>query len=212
MIVYGDARSGNCYKIALLANHLDIALEWREIDVLSGQTRQGWFRRINPYGKLPVVELNTGEHLAESNAILVHLAQDSAWWPAQRLAQARVLQWLFWEQYSHEPYIATSRFWLSISGEPDRYRVQLADRRPGALAALDCLETHLATHHWLVGDTPTIADIALYAYTHVADEAGFDLTPCPAIRRWLERVRSIPGHLPMRTPGPPWTPSCTDSH
>ncbi|PWN55951.1 glutathione S-transferase family protein [Abyssibacter profundi] len=206
MIVYGDARSGNCYKIALLASHLSLPLEWREIDVLSGQTRQPWFLRMNPFGKLPVVQLDDGTYLAESNAVLIHLAQHSTWWPTAPLDQARVLQWLFWEQYSHEPYIATSRFWLTISGRPEAFRAQLADRHPGGNAALDVLDAHLATHPWLVGRSPTVADIALYAYTHVAHEGGFDLAPRPALRAWLQRMQDTPGHAAMRSPGPHWSP------
>lgn len=206
MIVYGDARSGNCYKIALLARHLGRPLEWREIDVLSGATREPWFRAMNPFGKLPVVQLDGGDYLAESNAVLVHLAQDTAWWPEDGLLQAQVLQWMFWEQYSHEPYIATSRFWRSLSGQPEMYRRQLAERRPGGDLALDQLERQLESTAWLVGERPSIADIALYAYTHVADEGGFDLAARHSVRAWIDRMQALPGHCAMRYPGPVWSP------
>lgn len=207
MIVYGDSRSGNCYKIALLARHLGITLEWREVDVLSGATRSDWFLSINPFGKLPVVELDDDTHLAESNAVLCYLAEGTAWWPDERLLRAEVLQWLFWEQYSHEPYIATVRFWVALSGQPEAHTSQIARCRPQGERALLRMDGHLRERRWLVGGHPTIADIALFAYTHVAEEGGYRLDDYPAVLAWLDRMQGLPEHMPMQTPRALWQPA-----
>lgn len=206
MIVYGDSRSGNCYKIALLAHHLGVTLDWREVDVLSGATKTDWFRAINPLGKLPAVELGDGTRLAESNAVLCYLADNTAWWPANPVSRAKVLQWMFWEQYSHEPYIATVRFWVTLSGQAAAFEHQIAERRPQGERALTCMDRHLANRDWFVGDQPSIADIALYAYTHVAHEGGFDMSVFPAIGIWLDRLSGLPSHRPMQAPSRPWQP------
>jgi glutathione S-transferase len=197
MKVYGDRWSGNCYKIKLLLTLLRIPFEWIEIDILTGITRKPEFLEMNPNGRVPVLEIEPGTWLAESNAILCYLADGTDYLPHDRLDRARVLQWLFFEQYSHEPYIATSRYWIRYLGKAWEYREQLAAKRPGGEAALAVMEGELTRRDWLVAERYTIADIALYAYTHVAHEGGFDLTPYPRVRAWLDRVAAQAGHVPM---------------
>jgi glutathione S-transferase len=195
--VFGDRVSGNCYKVKLLLTQLGHPFEWIDIDVLNGETRTPESLAMNPNGRVPVLEIEPGVHLAESNAILCYLAEGTHYLPDDRLDRARVLQWLFFEQYSHEPYIATSRFWIRYLGKADEYRDKLAEKRPGGEAALAIMERELASRDWFAGGRYTIADIALYAYTHVAHEGGFDLAPYPAIRAWLKRVEAQPGYAPM---------------
>lgn len=207
MILYGDSRSGNCYKIQLLCAHLGHAVEWREVDVNSGATRAPWFLALNPFGKLPVLELAPGQWLPESNAASCALAEGTPWLPADRVDRARVLAWLFWEQYSHEPVIATVRYWMTLSPTPDAHTADIARCRPGGERALDTLDAHLTEHDWLVGPQPTIADIALYAYTHVAHEAAYDLAARPAVTAWLARMAALDGHRPMQAPRPLWQPA-----
>ena len=187
--------SGNGYKARLLLSWLGMPYELVEYDILRGETHTPEFLARNPNGRIPVLELEDGTHLAESNAILFYLAEGSAYLPGDRLERARVLQWMFFEQYSHEPNIATSRFWLKHLEIDDGRRVQLEQKRAAGDAALDVMEGHLKGRGWFVGDGPTIADIALYAYTHVANEGGFDLAPYSAIRAWLARVAAQPGHV-----------------
>ena len=198
MKVYGDHESGNCYKIRLLLSHLDRSYEWVDVDVVARETRTPEFLAKNPNGRVPIVELDDGTVLAESNAILFHLARGSDFLPARPLDQTRALQWMFFEQYSHEPYIATSRYWIHYLNARDQYKDKLAEKRDPGHAALGVMERHLGEHPFFVGPRMTIADIALYAYTHVAGEGDFDLQPYPAIRGWLERVTSVPGHIAMR--------------
>ena len=198
MKVYGDHESGNCYKLRLLLSHLDRSYEWVDVDVLTRQTRTPEFLAKNPNGRVPVLELDDGTFLAESNAILWYLASGSDFVPRGQLEQAKALQWMFFEQYSHEPYIATSRYWIYYLGEREKYRDQLAEKRDPGYAALGVMERHLAQRPFFVGPRMTIADIALYAYTHVADEGDFDLAGYPAVRHWLERVAAVPGHIAMR--------------
>ncbi len=189
--------SGNGYKVRLLLSHLERPYRYIPVDVLKGETRTPRFLEMNPNGRIPVLELDDGTFLAESNAILHWLAQDTAYWPRGPLAQAQVLQWMFFEQYSHEPAIATARFWLSIRGTPlTPFETDLL-RQKHALghAALQVMEGHLSRRGFFVEERYGIADIALYAYTHVAGEGGFDLGAYPAIREWLARVRSQPGHI-----------------
>ena len=195
--VYGDAISGNCYKLKLLLTQLKAPFEWIQIDILEGQSRTPEFLARNPNGRVPVLELEDGSLLAESNAILHYLADGSDWLPADRLAHARVLQWLFFEQYSHEPYIAVARFIVLYLGNPESERERLESKRAPGYAALGVMEQHLSSFRFFVADRYTIADIALYAYTHVADEGGFDLQDYPAIRAWLDRVRAQPGYVGM---------------
>jgi glutathione S-transferase len=196
--VFGVYESGNCYKVRLLLEQLGLPYEWVEIDILHGGSRTSEFLARNPNGRVPVLELEPGRFLAESNAILHYLAEGTPYLPAGRWERAQVLQWMFFEQYSHEPYIATSRYWIHFLGQAEAYREKLAEKRGPGLAALGVMEAQLAKHPFFVGDRYTIADIALYAYTHVAPEGGFALEPYPAVRAWIERVAAQPGHVGMR--------------
>lgn len=196
--LYGDSESGNCYKPRLLMEHLETPYRWVETSVLKKATRTPEFLAKNPNGRVPLLELEPDVYLAESNAMLYYLSQGTPYFPTDRLAQARVMQWLFFEQYSHEPYIATSRFWIHMLQAEDEYREKLAERKAPGYAALDVMEQHLSEHDFFVDERYSIADIALYAYTHVAEEGKFELSGYPAIRAWFERVINVPGHVPMR--------------
>lgn len=195
--VYGDIRSGNCYKVKLVMSELELPHEWVHVDILEGESRTPEFLAMNPNGKIPLLDLGDGRHLAESNAIIAYLADGTPLLPVDRFHRALVLQWMFFEQYSHEPYIATSRFIVQYLGDPPERRADLDARREPGYRALGVLERQLATREFLTGDHYTIADVALYAYTHVADEGGFDLGRYPHIGHWLERVRVRPGHVVM---------------
>ncbi|HEX4465904.1 MAG TPA: glutathione S-transferase family protein [Solirubrobacteraceae bacterium] len=196
MLLYDSAVSGNCYKVRLLLAHLGLSYERHELDVIDRSNRAELLGDLNPAMRVPTLVLDDGRALAESNAILWYLAQGSAYIPKDRFLQAKVLQWLFFEQYSHEPYIAVLRFWLFVAKlSPPAQEIET--KRQGGEAALDALERQLALAPYLVGDAYSIADIALYAYTHVADEAGFDLAERPATRAWLARVAAQPGHVPI---------------
>ena len=195
--VYGDSRSGNCYKIKLLCAELDIAYAWREVDILAGETRTPEFFAMNANGRIPLLALPDGRYLAESNAILCFLAGDDGIAGEDAYARAQVLQWMFFEQYSHEPYIATSRFIIQYLGNPADRRASLEEKRVGGYQALDVMEQQLGDAPFMTGDRYTLADIALYAYTHVADEGGFDLAAYPAIRAWLGRIAQRPRYVPM---------------
>ena len=197
LTVYGDILSGNCYKVKLLLCHLGIAHRWQHVDILRGESRTPAFLARNPNGRIPLIEFEDGRLLAESNAILFHLARGSAWLPADPYLEALVLQWLFFEQYSHEPYIATSRYIVRYLGSPPDRQADLEVRRSGGRAALGVMEQHLATRDFFVGEHCTIADIALYAYTHVAEEGGFALDDYRRIQAWLARVAAEPGHVTM---------------
>jgi glutathione S-transferase len=187
--------SGNGYKCRLLLHHLGLPFERLEVDLAAGGARTPAFTRLNPEQRIPVLELEDGSGLPESNAILCYLAEGTRWLPSERLARAQVLRWLFWEQYSHEPNVATVRHWVAhLPPDPERAR-QLPRKRELGRRALALLEGHLVGRPWLVGSGPTVADLALYAYTHVAPEGGFDLAPLPAVRAWLERVAALPGHV-----------------
>lgn len=193
--------SGNGYKCRLLLHHLRLPFERIEVDILGGASRTPGFARLNPEGRIPVLELPDGTCLPESDAILCYLAEGTPWLPEGRMDRAQVLRWLFWEQYSHEPNIATVRHWVAhLPPDPDRDR-QLPRKRELGLRALGVMEGHLGRRSWFVGEGPTAADLALYAYTHVAPEGGFDLGPFPALRAWLERVSSLPGHVPITFAG-----------
>jgi glutathione S-transferase len=195
--IYGDIYSGNCYKLKLLATQLGIEHEWISIDILKKETHTADFLRKNPNGKIPVVELEDGIFLSESNAIMHYLAAGSALLPTDRLEHAQVLQWLFFEQYSHEPFIAGARYIVRYLGRPTQEEARLQSNYAPGYRALKVMEEHLAQHEYFVGDRYTIADIGLYAYTHVAHEGGFDLGDFPAIGAWLERVASQPAYLTM---------------
>lgn len=194
--------SGNAYKVSLLLAHLGRAAEVEVValDILADppETRRPAFLAKNPNGRIPVVELDDGGVLAESNAILVYLAEGTPYWPDDPLARARALQWMFFEQYSHEPYVAVLKFW-TLWGGLDRCRPEdVARWRTRGQAALAVMEAHLAAAPWFTGAAFGAADIALYAYTHTAEAIGFDLAPLPAVRAWLTRVASQPGHVPIK--------------
>lgn len=194
------AASGNCYKIRLAAAHLGIALERRNYDIMAGETRTPAFlENVNANGRIPVLQVGD-RFLPESNAACLYLAHGSALIPADRFDHADMMRWLFWEQYNHEPNIATLRFWRGWIGEEGLSDLQRA-MRPGKIAggeaALALMEQQLARHDWLAADRFTLADIVLYAYTHVADEGGFDLGAHPAVVAWLARVAAQPGHVAL---------------
>jgi len=195
MRLYDSAISGNSYKVRLAAAQLGVPLEIVPVDILRGESRTAAFLRLNPNGRTPLLEDN-GFVLAESNAILAYLARGTRLLPDDRRRWALVFQWLFFEQYSHEPYIATSRFWLLHRPDGPERAGALAARRDGGWAALRVMEGHLATRPFFV-DEYSIADIALFAYTHVSDEGGFPLDDLPHVRAWLERVRAQPGFIAM---------------
>ena len=196
MLLYDSAVSGNCYKVRLLLSHLGLPYERHEVDVVHRRGRKELLGDLNPALRVPTLVLDDGEALAESGAIIHYLAEGTAYLPEDRLQRARVLQWMFFEQYSHEPYIAVVRYWVSFapSRPPEE---EISSRRAGGHAALVAMEKHLTTRRFLVAERYTIADIALYAYTHVAEEGGFALSAYPAIGSWLERVAAQPGHVPI---------------
>ncbi len=193
--LYDFLPSGNAYKVRLLLHQLDIEYERIEVDILTGETRTDSFLEINANGRIPVLEIDKGQYLAESNAILFYLSQGTKFFAENPWEQAQIMQWLFFEQYSHEPNIATSRYWISILQEPEKYRLLLEQKQIAGYAALDVMEKHLTEHRFFVGDRYSIADIALYAYTHVAHEGDFDLAAYGAIREWLGRVNKQPRHI-----------------
>ncbi|MFN4276649.1 MAG: glutathione S-transferase family protein [Ferrovibrio sp.] len=195
--LYDYLDSGNGYKCRLLLAQLGIPYTRVELDIDKGETRRPEFLAKNPNGRIPALELDDGTVLAESNAILCYLADGTPFWPSDRLLKAQVLQWLFFEQYSHEPYVATPRYILRHLGRQHPRMAEMPERLEKGRAALAVMEQHLAKHDFFVGNRYTIADIALYAYTHRADEADLDLTPYPALRRWLDRVAAQPGHVKM---------------
>ncbi|PHS48475.1 MAG: glutathione S-transferase [Marinobacter sp.] len=197
MKIYGDPQSGNCYKVQLVCQLLNIDHQWIDVDILAGDTKSDDFLKKNPNGKIPLLELNSGETLSESNAIINYLAFGSDLYPNDRLAQARVLQWQFFEQYSHEPFIAVARFINKYLGLPADKADEYATKQTGGHKALQVMEQQLAQTPFLTGEKVTTADISLYAYTHVADEGGFELEDYPAIRAWLDRVAALPNFRPM---------------
>ncbi len=198
MRLYQMQDSGNCYKVRLLARQLGLPLELVDIDILKGESRTEDFLARNPNGRVPTLELDDGRFLAESDAILFYLAEGTPFLPEDRLARAEALQWMFFEQYSHEPYIAVARFWWTIKpGGREERKDRFPEWHDRGHQALAVMERHLASNGWFAGGAYSIADIALYAYTHVADEGAFDLAPYAAIRDWMDRVRSVPNHVPM---------------
>jgi glutathione S-transferase len=196
VLLYDSPVSGNCYKVRLLLAHLGLPYERHPVDVVDRSGRRELLGELNPALRIPTLVLDDGRPLAESNAILVYIAEGSAYVPEDPYERAQVLQWLFFEQYSHEPYIAVVRFWVAFAPQPPGEE-EIAARRRGGHGALKAMERHLADRDFLVGDAYTVADIALYAYTHVAGEGGFDLAAYPAILTWLQRVRTQPGHVPI---------------
>ncbi len=195
MILYDDPISGNGYKVRLAMAQLGVDCELIEVDILKGETRTPKFLRLNPNGKIPTLVLDDGRALSESNAILYYLASGSPLWPDDLYGQADVLRWMNFEQYSHEPYVAVARFMLHQPDSPDP--AVLAEKQERGYAALDVMDGHLKSHEFFAAGRYSVADIALYAYTHVADEGGFDLGKYDAVNRWLESVRGRPGYVPM---------------
>lgn len=197
VILHEYALSGNCYKIRLTAAHLGVTLIRREYDILQGETRTPDFlNTINANGRIPVLQIGDAL-LPESNAACFWLADGSRLIPGDRFQRADMLRWMFWEQYIHEPAIATLRFWRAFVGEPnlsDVQRAQIDGKRSAGEAALKLMDEHLETREWFASGAFSLADIALYAYTHVAGEGGFALDAFPALRRWLDRVAALPGH------------------
>ena len=191
MKIYGDSISGNCLKVKWTADYLGRSYDWIEIDITKGESRTPEFLALNPAGQVPLVLLDDGRPLAQSNAIILHLAEGSDLIPADAYERARMLEWMFWEQYSHEPYVAVARFQVKYLGKPvAELEPRLVER--GA-AALGRLELGLAASPFLVGERLTLADVALVAYTRVAHEGGFDLGAYPAVKAWVSRVESALG-------------------
>ncbi|NES74333.1 MULTISPECIES: glutathione S-transferase family protein [Okeania] len=190
--LYEFSTSGNCYKIRLLLTQLEIPFERIEIDITKGESRTPEFLQKNPNGKIPVLEIEPGKYLSESNAVLFYLSEGTKFLPTNKWEKAQVMQWLFFEQYSHEPYIATSRYWISILGKAEEYQAEIKQKQVGGYAALNVMEKHLENYQFFVGEQYSIADICLFAYTHVAHEGGFDLNQFPAIQNWIEIVKNQP--------------------
>ncbi len=184
--------SGNCWKAGQILELTGHPFEWVETDSNAGATRTEPFLAINPAGKVPALVLDDGTVLIESNAILLHFAEGTSWLPPPGLLRTRVHEWLFFEQYSHEPYIAVARNLITWRREAHLYQERLANCAAQGANALDVMERRLVDHEWLVGDLPTIADLALFAYTHRADEGGFDLERWPGVRAWVARVAALP--------------------
>ncbi|MBS0416342.1 MAG: glutathione S-transferase family protein [Proteobacteria bacterium] len=197
MTLYDYLDSGNGFKIRLLLAQLKQPYRWIEKDILSNETRTPDFLAKNPNGRIPALELADGTVIAESNAILWYLAEGSRFIPDDRLQRAKVLQWMFFEQYSHEPYVATPRFIVKHLPADSPRQGELPDRMARGRAALAVMDAHLAKQPFFVGQTYTIADIALYAYTHVSHEAHFDSAPYAALRAWIDRVASQPGYVSL---------------
>ncbi|OGS48242.1 MAG: hypothetical protein A3J40_10225 [Erythrobacter sp. RIFCSPHIGHO2_12_FULL_63_10] len=200
-ILHEDPRSGNCYKIKLVAALLDIRIETRQYDIMRGETRTPEFlAKVNSNGRIPVLQLGE-QFLPESNAACWYLASGSALVPAERFAQADMLRWMFFEQYNHEPNIATLRFWLRFVGEAhltEQQRAQIPAKRFAGNDALAQMETHLKGRDFMLGSAVTLADISLFAYTHVAEEGGFGLEDYPAICAWIKRIMALPGFIAMQ--------------
>jgi len=197
MTIYGDLYSGNCYKLKLICALLAIEHEWIPVDILEGETRTENFLALNPNGQIPVCVTQTGEVLTESNAILYYLARDSHYWPRDRLAQTRVLEWQFFEQYSHEPTIAVARFIRFYQNMPENRKAEYQARLKAGYRALDIMEKRLEKNDFLVGEDCSTADISLFAYTHVAPEGGFELSRFPAITAWIGRIEGLDGFVSM---------------
>jgi glutathione S-transferase len=197
LTVYGMKASGNCYKVQLLLELLGHPYRWVEVNSAAGETRTPEFLAKNPNGRVPLLELEDGRRLPESNAILCFLAEASPFLPDDRFARAQALQWLFFEQYSHEPYIAVARFICGWLPDDHPRRAELPRLRERGHQALAVMEQHLAGQHYFVGERCTVADLALYAYTHKAADGGFDLASYPALRAWLARVEAQPGFVPQ---------------
>jgi glutathione S-transferase len=202
VLLYDSPVSGNCYKVRLLLAHLGRAYERRFVDVVDRSGREELLGGLNPAQRVPTLVLDDGRALAESNAILWYFGEGTRFVPDDAFARAQVLQWLFFEQYDHEPAIAVARFLRSYSGRPDLFDERRDELLTRGYRALDAMERHLAGREWLVGEAMTIADIGLYAYTHAADDGDFDLGRYAAIESWLDRLASQPGHVPIDASAP----------
>jgi glutathione S-transferase len=197
MLLYDSPVSGNCYKVRLLLTLLGIAFERRTVDVVDRSNRPELLGDLNPAQRVPTLMLDDGRPLAESGAILWYFGEGTRFVPDDPYERAQVLQWMFFEQYDLEPSIAVVRFWVAYSGRPDLFTDRLEERTKAGHRALAALDRHLEGRQYVVGDFYSLADLALYAYTHVAPEGGFDLEPHPAVRAWLDRVAAEPGHIPL---------------
>ena len=197
MIIYGDLYSGNCYKLKLICALLAIEHEWIPVDILKGESRTEDFLALNPNGQIPVCVTPTGDVLTESNAILYYLARDSRYWPKGRLAQTRVLEWQFFEQYSHEPTIAVARFIKFYQNMPENRKTEYEAKLKAGYRALGIMERQLENNDFLIGENCSTADISLFAYTHVAPQGGFELSEFPAIRAWIGRIEELDGFVAM---------------
>ena len=201
MRLYDFGGSANCYKVRLLAAHLGLELELVPVDLFAGESQTEEHLRRNPAGRTPVLELDSGQHLAESGAILLYLAEGTPFLPEDRLGRARAAQWLFFEQNLLEPNIGTARFWL-LTGRAEGHEVLVARWQKLGRHALGVLERQLAQTEFLLGERYSVADVGLYAYTHVAEEAGIELSPFPSVGRWLRRVEQRPGYMNDLEPYP----------
>ena len=197
MKIYADEQSGNCYKVKLVCALLGIEHQWVHVDILAGDTAANSFLAKNPNGKIPLLALDDGRHLWESNAIINYVASGSDLLPTDAFTLAKVQQWQFFEQYSHEPYIAVARFIAKYLGLPEDKKAEYAAKQAGGLKALSVMESQLTHSVFLVGEQLTTADISLYGYTHVAHEGGFDLSLYPAVQAWLARIEALPHYVPM---------------
>jgi glutathione S-transferase len=197
LLLYDSQVSGNCYKVRLLLAHLRIAYERRELSVVDRSNRSEVLGDLNPAQRVPTLVLDDGRALGESGAILWYFAEGTEFVPEDRYERAQMLQWMFFEQYDHEPALAVVRFWVAYSGRPEAFADRLEERMAAGYRALDAMERHLDGREFFVGDRLSLADIALYAYTHVAAEGGFELDSYPAIGAWLDRVAAKPGHVPI---------------
>ena len=193
--LYDFLPSGNSYKVRLLLTQLQIPFKLIQLNILDRETRTPEFLAKNPNGKIPLLEIAPDTYISESNAILYYLSQGTEYFPQDKYQQAKVMQWLFFEQYSHEPNIATPRFWITELKQADKYREQIEQKRQLGYKALEVMEQHLKKHDFFVADRYSIADIGLYAYTHVAEEGEFDLSKFLSINSWFKRVQSQPGHI-----------------
>jgi glutathione S-transferase len=197
LLLYDSPVSGNCYKVRLLLAHLGIPYERRALSVVDRSNRPEVLGGLNPSLRVPTVVLDDGRPLGESGAILWYFAEGTRFIPQDPYERAQVLQWMFFEQYDLEPAIAVVRFWVAYSGRPEQFADRLPERMDAGERALRALDRQLEGRSYVVGDSLSLADIALYGYTHVAPEGGFDLDPYPSVRPWLERVASEPGHVPI---------------
>jgi glutathione S-transferase len=197
LLLYDSPVSGNCYKVRLLLAHLGIPYARRELSVVDRSNRSEVLGDLNPAQRVPTLVLDDGRALGESGAILWYFAEGTEFVPEDRYERAQMLQWMFFEQYDHEPALAVGRFWVAYSGRPEAFADRLEERMAAGYRALDAMDRHLDGRQFFVGDRLSLADIALYAYTHVAPEGGFELDSYPAIGAWLDRVAAKPGHVPI---------------